>query len=112
MPGDDAALLLDILEAARKACGFVEGMNLEQFRVSHPPSTPSFVHYGPRGRQHGLFLLSTRRSIPRCRGDSMVAMRNYLVHEYFRVDVETVWKRVHEDLPPLIERIESLVRTD
>lgn len=42
----------------------------------------------------------------------MVAMRDYLVHEYFRVDVETVWKTVHEDLPPLIERIESLVRTD
>ena len=56
MPRDDAALLLDILEAARKACGFVEGMNLEQFRVSIRTSTPSFVHYRPRGRQHAQLL--------------------------------------------------------
>jgi len=31
----------------------------------------------------------------------MIAMRNYLIHEYFGVDDEVVWKTCKEDLPKL-----------
>jgi len=39
----------------------------------------------------------------------VVAMRNFIVHGYYMVDVEIVWKTVKEDLPPLIEALESVV---
>ncbi len=28
-------------------------------------------------------------------------MRNKLIHEYFGVDIETVWDTIHDDLSPL-----------
>ncbi len=31
----------------------------------------------------------------------IVAMRNILVHEYFGVDLEEVWRAVERDLPPM-----------
>ena len=31
--------------------------------------------------------------------------RNVLVHEYFRVDLNTVWEVIENDLPPLIEAL-------
>jgi uncharacterized protein with HEPN domain len=112
MPRDDAALLLDILEAARNACSFVEGMNLEQFRVS-PLHQHDVVRALQTAGQAARSVFPQYQALhPALPWSSMVAMRNYLVHEYFRVDVETVWKTVHEDLPPLIEQIESWVRTD
>jgi uncharacterized protein with HEPN domain len=40
----------------------------------------------------------------------IVAMRNLLVHEYFGVDLEEVWKTVEKDLPGLRRKIETLVR--
>ncbi len=39
----------------------------------------------------------------------IVAMRNILVHEYFGVDLDEVWKTVERDLPALKRRIEKLL---
>ena len=36
-------------------------------------------------------------------------MRNILVHEYGRVDVEEVWRTVRDDLPALFTALESLL---
>ena len=32
-----------------------------------------------------------------------------MIHGYFLVDVEIVWKTVKEDLPPLVETLEKIV---
>jgi uncharacterized protein with HEPN domain len=112
MPRDDAALLLDILESARNACKFVEGMSLEQFRVSHLHQHAVVRALQTAGQAARSVSAECQALHPTLPWSSMVAMRNYLVHEYFRVDVETVWKTVHEDLPTLIVKIESWVQTD
>ena len=39
----------------------------------------------------------------------MVDMRNFAVHEYWTVELETVWKTTQEDLPPLIPLLESIL---
>jgi uncharacterized protein with HEPN domain len=36
-------------------------------------------------------------------------MRNRLIHEYFRIDLPTVWETVRDEISPLIARIEPLV---
>ncbi|MFO7543835.1 MAG: HepT-like ribonuclease domain-containing protein [Thiobacillus sp.] len=36
-------------------------------------------------------------------------MRNALAHGYFKVDLEIVWKTVHNDLPDLAGQIHSLL---
>lgn len=41
----------------------------------------------------------------------IVAMRNVLVHEYFGVDLDEVWKTVECDLPALKQAIERLLET-
>lgn len=38
-------------------------------------------------------------------------MRNILVHEYGRVDVEEVWRTVRDDLPALVTALEALLPT-
>jgi uncharacterized protein with HEPN domain len=39
----------------------------------------------------------------------MRAMRNVVVHEYFGVTHETLWKTAREDLPGLIEHLRRLL---
>ena len=40
----------------------------------------------------------------------IIAMRNVLVHEYFGVDLQEVWKTVERDLPMLKQQIEALLK--
>jgi uncharacterized protein with HEPN domain len=37
-------------------------------------------------------------------------MRNVLIHEYFGVDLQEVWRTVEKDLPALKHQIEALVK--
>ena len=39
-------------------------------------------------------------------------MRNRLVHAYFDIDPEQVWKALTEDLPPLIEQLERVLTVE
>ena len=39
-------------------------------------------------------------------------MRNRLVHAYFEIDYEQVWKALTEDLPPLIEQLQNVLENE
>lgn len=39
----------------------------------------------------------------------IIAMRNILIHEYFSIDIETVWKTASEDLPELATNIRKIL---
>ena len=39
----------------------------------------------------------------------LAAVRNVVVHQYFRINVKEIWKIVQKDLPPLEEKLEVLL---
>ena len=39
----------------------------------------------------------------------IVGMRNRLIHAYFDIDMDRVWKIVKDDLPPLIIELEKIL---
>jgi uncharacterized protein with HEPN domain len=41
--------------------------------------------------------------------DKMAGMRDRLIHGYFDVNLDVVWRTVTEDLPPLISQLEELL---
>lgn len=41
----------------------------------------------------------------------MISMRNKVIHEYFGVDEEILWKTLTEDLPALKKQLEDLPRS-
>lgn len=40
----------------------------------------------------------------------IIAMRNILVHEYFGIDTDEVWRAVQRDLPTLKRQIQAIVK--
>jgi uncharacterized protein with HEPN domain len=52
---------------------------------------------------------SLQAKYPRVPWRQITGMRNKITHEYFAVDVEVVWKTVHEDLPRLRDAIRQML---
>jgi uncharacterized protein with HEPN domain len=50
-----------------------------------------------------------RRNHSQIPWQEMVAMRNMLIHQYFGVDLEVLWRTVKEDLPPLRDDIQRML---
>ena len=105
----DDAYLLDILIAARKALAFVAGMSREAFERSDLHQNAVIRPLEIIGEAARLVSQQTRDAHPDIPWEQMTGMRNRLIHEYFRVDVRTVWDTLQNDLPRLITLIEPLV---
>ncbi len=41
----------------------------------------------------------------------MAGIRNRLIHGYFDINLEIVWKTVKEDIPEVIKRLEKVLKT-
>lgn len=42
---------------------------------------------------------------------AIIDFRNLLVHEYFRVDLQIIWKIIEQELPTLKDQIDSILRS-
>jgi uncharacterized protein with HEPN domain len=49
-----------------------------------------------------------RKAHPELPWPEMIGMRHRLVHGYFEIELERVWRTVREDLPKLIAKLEKL----
>lgn len=54
----------------------------------------------------------TKQRCPQIPWAQIVAMRNRLVHVYFDIDLDQVWKAVTEDLPPLVGDLEKILAAE
>jgi uncharacterized protein with HEPN domain len=39
-------------------------------------------------------------------------MRNFAVHEYWGVELRTIWKTIQEDLPPLVPGLKQVIDSE
>lgn len=49
---------------------------------------------------------------PKIAWKQIKGMRQWLVHAYFKIDLDVLWQTVHEDLPPLIAQLEAILSTE
>lgn len=105
----DAANLVDILEAARLACTYVQGKSKEEFFRDSQCQDAVIRRLEIIGEAARRVSQRTREEIPHIPWSAMVRMRNLMIHEYDGVDLQIVWDTVQEHLPTLIRVIEPLV---
>ncbi len=99
----------DILVHAQKAQQFVAGMDFETFRMSEEKVFAVIRALEVIGEAARHLPPTLRRRYAQIPWRNVVGMRNALIHGYFGVDVEVIWKTVHESLPPLCAVAEQML---
>lgn len=101
--------LRDILQAANDALLFTHGIDFTSFSSDRRTNLAAVRALEIIGEAARHVPASVRRRYPQVPWQDMAAMRNKLIHEYFGVDLEVLWRTAQEDLPPLRNAIQQIL---
>ena len=108
MPFEDGrSSLSDILESVRLIEQFVSGMDLEAYAADE--RTQAAVERKIQIISEAAIRLKDNAEIlcPTVAWRDIRGIGNWLRHQYDRVDIETIWNTIHDDLPPLKEAVKE-----
>ena len=109
MPPEDRIRLLHMIEATETALNFVTGrqradLNSDQMLLFALVRAIEII-----GEAAGKVSEATQRAATDIPWGLVVSMRNRLIHAYFDVDNDVVWKTASEELPELLPKLRTLI---
>ena len=108
----DAALLLDLLTAAREIEGFLGGADLHRFqsdRLLRYAVERQLIVIGEAVRRLSDSFKAGTPGVP---WKAIVGLRNILAHEYGEILAERVWLVASRDIANLIENLQDHLPRD
>ena len=113
-PRSDRKLLIDILRFAREAHETAQDIDLswEKFKTSHIHQNAIIRCIEVIGEASNKISSNIKKALPEIPWDDVYGMRNTLIHGYGGVELEEVWQTVTEDIPSLIDTLESFLSAE
>jgi uncharacterized protein with HEPN domain len=105
----DLAWILDMLQASRKVLEYASGLSEVAFRTSGLHQDAILRQLTIVGEAAKRVSAEFRVSHPEVPWRHVAGFRDVVIHDYFRVDLQEVWRIVQEDLPALMAVLEPLV---
>ena len=105
---NDAARLELMLEAIGNIEEFMQGVDTCQAFVSNKLLCHAVI-YNLQCIGESVYMLSKefKNDHPEMDWDAIAGLRHVLVHDYYQVDMETIWGVIHQDLKPLEECLQN-----
>ncbi|MCE5316416.1 MAG: DUF86 domain-containing protein [Parachlamydia sp.] len=95
----------DILHAIDKIEQFTHDLTFTEFRKNELVVDAVIRNFEIIGEASSKVPLAVQRANPQIPWKQVIGMRNFLIHEYFGVDVNTVWQTIHTHLPVLKQQL-------
>jgi uncharacterized protein with HEPN domain len=106
MRRDDRIRLQHMLDSAREALSFTNGLNRADLDANRMLALSLVKCIEIVGEAAARVSQETRQQVPQIPWQDIVGMRNRLIHAYFDIDLDRVWDTVVADLPALIVLLE------
>jgi len=109
---DDITRISHMLEEAQTAVSFCKGMTFEEFCNDRKTTNATVRSIEVIGEAASKISKPFQEKYIEINWQDVISMRNVLVHAYFEIDYEIVWKTVQGDLPPLIRSLKAILRKE
>jgi len=112
MQKDDVIRLRHMLDAAKDATSFVRNKTRSSLDTDRQLVLSLVKSIEIVGEAAAHVSEKCFRDFPQIPWRDIIGMRNRLIHGYYDIDLDIVWKTVIEDLPPLIAELEEIIEVE
>ncbi len=109
MQKTDSIRVRHMLDAAQEAVSFAQDKSRASLDADRKLTLALVKSTEIIGEAAAKVTQNYREESPQIPWLSIINMRNRLIHAYFDIDLDILWKTVTEDLPPLIAELEGIV---
>ncbi|MBF0343481.1 MAG: DUF86 domain-containing protein [Nitrospirae bacterium] len=109
MSKDNGVYLRHILDAITQIKAYVRGIDYETFKFNRMVQDAVIRQFEIVGEASKNITLEFKISYPDIAWKDLVGMRNKLIHHYFGVDIDVIWKSVKQDIPFLESKIKEIL---
>ncbi len=109
IPERDVLYLNDMLSYAREAVSFTTETTLEALRKDMKTRLALERAVEIVGEAAKSVSAETKGTLPQIPWRDMARTRDFFAHQYFKIDVEILWRIARENLPELISALEEVV---
>lgn len=103
-------LLEDILDAANKILDYTSEMSYEEFYIDNKSVDAVCRNFEIIGEAANMLPDEFRTKIDTIDWYRIKGFRNRIIHEYFGVDLQILWKIKEEQIPDLIREISKILK--
>ena len=105
---DDLNLVADMIDNASDSIAFVDGLTFSEFCLDRKTKAAVLRCIQTIGEAASRVSQNERNAHPEIPWKEIIGMRNILVHRYFNLDDEAIWKVISNDLPVLLRDLKAL----
>jgi uncharacterized protein with HEPN domain len=106
---NDRVYLMHIRDSLREVQTFIRGESYESFLKNRMVQNAVMRSFEVVGEAARLISSELRESHPEVPWRLMSDFRNKLIHDYFGLDLEVIWRTATEDTPVLLQQIDELI---
>ena len=104
----DSVRLQHMLDAAREAQSFIQNKTRDSLNTSRQLCLALVKSIEIIGEAATKVTPEAREVLSQIPWQNIIGMRNHLIHAYFDINLDILWKTITEDLPPLITELEKI----
>jgi uncharacterized protein with HEPN domain len=102
-------LLEDIIESAKKILQYTKGISFEEFSEDNKTVDAVIRNFEIIGEASSLIPDEIKDKYSEIDWHRIRGFRNRIVHDYFGVDLQIIWKIIHEQISGLITGISKIL---
>ena len=109
MHDDDRVRILHMIDASESLAQFFTGRPRAELDTDRMLLFAAVRAIEVIGEAASKVTIETREAAPNIPWTAIVSMRNRLIHGYFDIDADLVWKTATEEIPELQRALEALI---
>ena len=102
-------LLEDIIESAEKILQYTKGISFEEFSKDNKTVDAVIRNFEIIGEASNLLSDEIKDKYSEIDWHRIRGFRNRIVHDYFGVDLQIIWKIIFDQIPGLITEITKII---